>query len=50
MTDKPKHTAILAAHGVVCRKSARELIRRCLILEARGKEITTATVIWRWEP
>lgn len=31
------------------RKEARELIRRCEILEERGEEVNTTSVIWNWE-
>jgi hypothetical protein len=39
-----------ALHDTDQNKSgARELIQRCETIEARGEEVNTTSVIWRWE-
>lgn len=42
------------SHGALCdteenKAQARELIRRCEYLEARGVEVSCGSVIWNWE-
>ena len=42
------------SHGALAdteenREEARELIRRCEIIEARGEAVSTGSVVWEWE-
>jgi hypothetical protein len=44
-----EHYSGTALHGTEENKEqARELIRRCELLESRGTEVTTTSVIWNW--
>lgn len=44
-----EHYDIPWAYGEEAGKQAKELERRCKLLEVAGKEVNTVTAIWAWE-
>ncbi len=43
-----EHYTLSWAYSQEAKEASEELARRCKILEAHGKPINTATIVWQW--
>ena len=44
-----EHYTLSWAYSDEAKKAAQELARRCRLLEARGVDVSTRTVVWDWK-